>query len=140
MARTEITDLDELLLGPPKRVRLSGHVYTLPAQIPVPLYLLVRNRSRERVELLERGEDLDIDAVEEVHQQVLELFQVHQPDMDSVPCGIGQLFEIIPTIYPARAEGEDDGEDEEDGAPPTTPARRGSRSSTRSRSKATRPR
>lgn len=123
----EIIDLDRLV-GKPKKVRLEGKVYTLPAQIPVPLYLLIKQRQKERAEKIAKGEESDdVDVVEEIHGQVLELFQIHHPDLKIVPCGMSQLFDIIPTIYPPNEAEGDDG----DAVPPTrTPARRGSKSST----------
>jgi hypothetical protein len=89
---TEIIDLD-VVLDEPKRVRLGGNVYTLPPQIPVPLYLKIKAR--------QESPDESDDVLEGLHQQVLELFQVHQPDMTAVPAGMGQLFQIIPAVYGA---------------------------------------
>lgn len=132
MASTEIIDLDDLL-GEPKRVRLNDTVYTLPAQIPVPLYLTIKQRQKERAEKIEKGEDVDdLDVIQEIHKQVLDLFRVHQPNLDVIPCGIDQLFEIIPTIYPTKG-GDGEGNGDDDPNPPSTRATRaprGSRSST----------
>lgn len=83
----EITDLD-IVLGAPKKVRLDGKLYTLPAQIPVPLYLKLKAQR-----------DDDTDLLESLHEEVLALFQIHQPEMTVVPCGMGQLFDIIPLVY-----------------------------------------
>ena len=138
MSSTEIIDLNPLL-GKPKKVRLGTKIYTLPAQIPVELYLLIKQRQADRAEKIEKGEDAeDLDVVQEVHRQVLELFQIHHPDLKSVPCGMSQLFEIIPTIYPPKnVPGEDDADDPTSGK---TPGRRGSGSSTRRPAKRSKPR
>ena len=48
-----IIDLD-VVLDEPKRVKLGGEVYKLPAQIPVPLYLKIKARQETE------GEDADI--------------------------------------------------------------------------------
>lgn len=124
---TKIIDLDELL-GPPKRVKLAGETYTLPPQIPAPLYLKMKAANEAREEGAD--DDAEQDRVEIVYGEVLELFQQYQPDLEELPVGIVQVFQVIPRIYMAP--------EESDAAPKatrkTTRARTGN-ASTRGRSK-----
>ena len=94
---TEIIDLDELL-GSPKKVKLGGTVYTLPAQIPVPFYLSMKQKQQARQE-----SDDEQDIVEALYTECLELFQVHQPNLKELPIGIGQVIEAIGRIYNPEA-------------------------------------
>jgi hypothetical protein len=89
-----IVDLDAAL-AEPKQVKLGGKVWKLPAQVPVPLYLRAKQRAKELAE----DPDADVDQLEEVHREVLALFQVYQPDLEAVPCGIFQLFGLIERVY-----------------------------------------
>ncbi len=110
---TEITDLS-VVLDEPKVVRLTpdGPLFKLPAQIPVPLMLKVQARAEQRRKAIEAAaqtkdkaararteEELEQELFEDLHDQVLELFNVYQPDLTAVPCTIKQLFVLIPSVY-----------------------------------------
>ncbi len=120
-----IINLDELLSAP-KRVELAGRVYDLPGDLPAELYLRITGAAEQ--DLAEH------ELVKLLYGQVLELFQVHQPDVESLPLGLGQLMQVIRVVY-GGGTSEPEGE-----APPTTPKTRGatgaaarSRSAKRSR-------
>ena len=122
MAR--IIDLDAVL-APPVQVRLDGKLYKLPADIPVPLYLSVKARQDAE------GENADV--LDALHSQVLELFQIHQPEMTVLPCGMAQLFQIIPLVYGGEDEKAPDptrrrASSRGNGRPSSSPARRKKRS------------
>lgn len=106
---TKIIDLDALI-APPIKVKLGGKPYLLPADIPMELFLAVKAREERE------GDEADI--VDAMKDQLIALFQVHQPAMKDLPPGIGmrQMFQIIPTIY----RGEDDA-DEPEGKPTSAP-------------------
>lgn len=117
---TKIIDLDELI-APPRRVKLKGVTYTLPGELPVPLYL--RLKATEDAPEDEAGGD----RVEDLNELLLELFRVHQPDLDELPVGLTQAFTIIPRVYGASTIlDENEGDDgEPDGPKQGTGARTG---------------
>lgn len=133
---TEIIDLDELV-AKPKRVKLGGQDYTLPGELPVPLYLRLRAEEQATAEAEESGEKIDQDRrVEDLNELLLDLFRVHQPDIESLPAGLVQMFTIIPRVYSAKVT-VDDEEDEDEDAPKArtrAPGKRTSRSRTGSKS------
>lgn len=88
---SEIVDLDAVV-GPPKKVRLGGTVYVLPGDIPVELYLALNQAAQAE----EAG---DGDQVEILYEQLLDLFRIHQPDLETLPLSMTQLVQAIPTIY-----------------------------------------
>lgn len=91
---TKIIDLSTVL-GKPLEVRFApdGPVYKVPADIPVPLYLKVQ-------EFAQLGDEADEEAaVRELYAELLALFRVYQPELDSLPVSIGQLVEAIPRIF-----------------------------------------
>lgn len=90
---TEIIDIDALL-GEPKKVKLGGKIYTLPAQMPVGYYLRMRNRQKERAENKE-----NTDTIETLYEETLELFKTNHPDVKELPLGITQLLEVIARVY-----------------------------------------
>jgi hypothetical protein len=94
---TEITDLDQLI-GAPRRVKLGGDTYQLPRDCPAELFLL----------LLKVGQTQDGEAdedqaalIEQLVDGVLELFQVHQPDLERLPAAVSiqMIVQIIGTVY-----------------------------------------
>lgn len=122
---TKIIDLSDVV-GPPKKVRLQadGPVYKLPADIPAPLYLKVSSYADQ--------EDMsEAEMAEDLYAEMLELFQVHQPDLDELPIGLVALITAVPTIYGSAAV-----EDEDEGGAP--PSRAGTRS-TRKKAPAKKP-
>lgn len=91
-----IIDLDEIL-GDPKRVRLAGKVYTLPADVPVELFLQVNKLSQQE----DRAES---EIVEQMYEDLLGLFRVHQPTLKALPISLGQLLVAFSTIYGKEEE------------------------------------
>lgn len=123
MPAQKIIDLSTVV-GPPLKVRLQadGPVYKLPADLPVPLYLKVSAYGDAEMDEAEMAEDL--------YAELLELFQVHQPDLDELPIGMVALITAIPRIYGGGEPAEDEG-----GAPPS---RAGTRSTKKARPKRSR--
>ena len=133
---TEIIDLSNNL-GTPKKVRLEkdGPVYSLPYEIPVPFYLKMKARSDELSRLSEEDDNSvnDVDTIEELHNSALELFQIHNPNLEVLPIGVGRVFSIINEIYNVNSDNSD-GETNEDVNPTKTRARTGSVNSTKRKS------
>jgi hypothetical protein len=103
MPAQKIVDLSDVI-GPPKKVRFheDGEVFKVPSDIPAGLYLRLTSMGDEELD-----DDL---AAREVYDEVLRLFQVHQPDLEELPISLGQLLVVIPRIYggePADEEGGD---------------------------------
>lgn len=126
---TKIIDLDELIAAP-KRVSIQGVTYTLPGELPVPLYLKLKSTE----EPVADGDE-ENDRVEELNGLLLELFRVHQPDLEELPLGLTQMFTVIPRVYGAANILEE--EDDEGDANPNLPATRArtGKGSTQSRSR-----
>lgn len=114
---TKIIDLSDVV-GPPLKVRLQadGPVYKLPADLPAPLYLKVSAYGDSEMDEAEMAEDL--------YEELLDLFRVHQPDLAELPIGMVALITAIPQIY----GGSSDAAEDEGGAPPS---RAGTRSTKR---------
>jgi hypothetical protein len=108
---TQIIDLDELLSAE-KKVRLvkGGPVYTLPADVPVELYLRINNAAKQGLS--------EAEMVEALYRELLELFQYGDPKITKLPLGVRQIVGVIPAIY--GDGGTDDSEKR-----PTTPKTRG---------------
>lgn len=88
-------DLSTVAVNAPKTVRLTpdGPVYRLPGDIPAPLYLKLRSYDG-------REDDLDDDqAVGEIYAELLSLFKLFQPELETLPLSIPQLLAAIPLIY-----------------------------------------
>lgn len=86
----KITDLSDLL-PEPREVRFSkdGPTYLLPGDIPAPLLLRIQ-----------ASEDETDDAkIRSVYNDILELFRVHQPDLEEVDATFAQVFALIPRVY-----------------------------------------
>ena len=110
----KIVDLDAVA-GQPIKVKLGGKHYLVPADCPTPLYLRMLN-------LADQGDPDDPQIVAQLYGDVLELFRVHQPDLESLPLGLTQLVESLGLIYGA--------DDEAAAADPTPPkANAGTKSS-----------
>ena len=112
----KIIDLDALV-GPPKKVKLGGEIYSLPADLPAPLFLKISTYADSELSEAEMAEDL--------YEELVELFRVHQPAIDSLPIGIAQMVLAIPQIYQDGVS-----ETQEGGA---RPSRAGTRSTSRKR-------
>lgn len=91
MPAQEITDLSDLLTEPkPIRFEPGGEVFTLPGDIPVELYLEINRRAQE---------DLTVDTIGGLHEKCLELLQIHQPELEKLPCSLTQMIMLIPRVY-----------------------------------------
>lgn len=110
----KIIDLDALV-GPPKKVKLGGDIYKLPADLPAPLFLKISTYADSEMDEAEMFADL--------YDELLDLFRVHQPDLDDLPIGVAQLVLAVPKIYQDGVS-----ETEEGGA---RPSRAGTRSTRR---------
>lgn len=124
---SDILDLS-VFVGPPRKVRFtsSGPVYLLPRDVPVELML-------EILDFQQRADELDDEQVARtLRDDLLELFQVHQPDMTRLPAAVSVplLVQMFGEIYRA-----DEPAAEEDPTPaaPAAPPGRSTRSSTRPR-------
>lgn len=82
-------DLDEFA-PQPVRVQIHGTVYKLPGDVDVPDYFLLEQLSTRIVE----GDD-PVEAVQALHDKLLELFQVHQPKLTKLPVGPRLLLPLV---------------------------------------------
>lgn len=90
----KIVDLDALA-GSPRKVKLDGQTFTLPSDIPAPLYIKLLHIG----ELGDRGEDPSSGDVIDLYDRMLKLFQVHQPELEELPIGLTQLMESVGALY-----------------------------------------
>lgn len=88
---SEIVDLDAIA-PKPKKVKLGGKTYTLPGDLPVETVLAI-----EQAEQAEK--DGAAPEVNLLYKHLLDLFQVHHPEIKKLPIGMVQLLLAIPTIY-----------------------------------------
>ena len=93
---TEIIDLD-LILGEPIEVQLGGQVYKLPPDIPAELFLKMAAYD---------GADNVAVLVTEIQDELLDLFKVHQPDMQTLPGTLTQMVALVPMVYGGRGSAE----------------------------------
>ncbi len=107
---TRITDLD-LVAPDDVEVHLSGTVYLLPGDVPVPDYVAIM-KAADAFENADGAESLE--AATTLYESVLELFQVRQPELTKVPLGIRQIIRLVFALY---------GADEGDGDPEPDPTR-----------------
>ena len=107
----ELVDVDLDALAPaPKRTRLGGKVYRLPGDMPLELFFRIQ-AFEQRVNA---GED-ETALLSELRDELLALFQVHQPQMKALPpIGVLTLMASLGAIYSGGSRGE---------APPTTTPR-----------------
>lgn len=92
----KITNLDAIL-GAPRKVELQGETYLVPYDLPVELYLRVNSVPEDATEK---------EIIESLYDDLLGLFQVHQPDLESLPVTLTQAVRAIPLIYNDTAEDE----------------------------------
>lgn len=110
MTNSRLVDLS-VVLDEPVEVRFDpppAPTYLIPAEIPVPLMLAVQAKEEERERLAKTGTDEEVTGslFDDLHEQALALFQIHQPDMKVVPCTLQQLMRLIPTVYGGAEEAE----------------------------------
>lgn len=84
----EITDFDALI-APPKRVKLEGTWYELPADIPLELMLAIGSAEAAQ------GEE----GIAGMRAQMLKLFQIHQPKLTALPGTLTDLVTLVPLVY-----------------------------------------
>jgi hypothetical protein len=95
-------DLSDLV-GPPRRVHFDPEgkrVYLLPRDISTELYL-------EILSLQDRPDELEDHAVvQQLHDQILELFQEYQPEMRRLPpvVSIPVLIQLLGRVYRAEPD------------------------------------
>lgn len=121
----KIVDLD-LLLGEPINVKLGGVVWRLPADCPAELYLQMLQVAQET------GDDEDDPGTVAVRELelflplrdgLLELFQVHQPNLPRLPAAMGleMLVASIGRIYGQGEAGPTAEQAAEESPPPPSP-------------------
>lgn len=125
MPSHELTDLD-VLLPEPRPVQLGGKVYKLPGDLLVPTMIELQ-QLQSRVDSDDEAEVAA--AVEGLYAKVLELFRVHQPEIESVPVSPPQLFALVNMVY-----GDKNPDDEVDPTP-AAPAAGATTRTTQSRKK-----
>jgi hypothetical protein len=96
-------DLDDLV-PTDITVRVRGEEYQLPGDVPVPEYLALTRLAGEIVDGSENPEQ----AVVDLHDRLLALFQVHQPDLTELPVGPRALLPLVFRYLDAPAEEEAD--------------------------------
>lgn len=93
MASTDV-DLDALAPAP-KRAKLGGKWHQLPGDMPFPLFMRIQGYEAR----VEKGED-EAGLLGELSEELLALFQVHQPTMKTLPdMGITVLLQALGAIY-----------------------------------------
>lgn len=84
-------DIDDLVPAD-ITVRVRGEEYTLPGDVSVPTYLTLTRLAGDVVD----GEAEDPEsAVVELHDRLLDLFRVHQPDLQELPVGPRALLPLV---------------------------------------------
>jgi hypothetical protein len=129
----KIVDLDAAL-GEPIRVKLKGTIYKLPPDLPVELWLALGETDddtagEDAAELTpaQKAEAMRVE-VEDLYTMILDLFREHQPTLEKLPIGMGQLVTLIGNVYGQKPD-----QDAAEGKAPRTTARRGRQTSSRSR-------
>lgn len=99
-------------------VKIDGEIYQLPGDIPIPDYI--------EIERLTNGltDENDPTSIRDLYERVLDLFRIHQPELEELPIGPMRLGALVVQLYAGGIE-----EDEEER--PTKP--RGTRSTSRKR-------
>lgn len=99
-----LVDVDLDALAPrPTTIRLAGKVWKLPGDMPMDLYFRLQSFDQQ----IQAGAD-ETGLLGSLRDELLELLQVHQPNLKSLPAGIGlkTLIGALPAIYSGGAEGE----------------------------------
>lgn len=118
----KLVDLDKLV-SPDIKVRIGGHDYVVPGDLPADLYLEINQRAQEAGDLSE------FEGIKDLHERVLNLFRYRQPDLTEIPgVSLKQLLLAIGEIY-------GDGGEEETVEPARPPRQKRSGGATRTGSK-----
>lgn len=106
-----IIDIDAAgILTPPIQVKLKGETYTLPGDVPAPLYARLIATSESG------GTPKDINGL---YTELIALFQQYQPTLESLPVGVNEMVAVVGFIYNSAGDtGAEAGED------PTLPAKK----------------
>jgi hypothetical protein len=96
----DLVDVDlDALAQPPKRVKLAGKVWKLPGDMPLELFFKVQSFEHR----VDAGE-AETAVLQEIHDELLALFQVHQPGLKALPAmGVLDLAQALPRIYAGGA-------------------------------------
>lgn len=122
-----IIDVDAAgILTEPVQVRIRGDVFTLPGDVPAPLYAKL-------ILVSGQGGDAGQETAADLYDELLTVFRQHQPDLARLPLGLNEMTTVVGYIYggahdqdedtPAGAAAGGDGEDPT-GPTPKTPTRR----------------
>jgi hypothetical protein len=124
----QLVDVDLDALAPAaKRVKLDGKVWKLPGDMPLSLFLHLQAYEQR----IEAGVDETV-LLEEMAGNLLELLQVHQPQLKALPkIGLQTLVKALPAVYSGAAVGEQ--KPNRAARRTTTKTRSGSQKTTRAR-------
>ena len=122
MAR--LIDLDAAVAASDLTVRLGGQEYTIPGEVDVPRMLKWISYEDRFDKKDEDGEKL----VSEVYEDILNLFRLRNPALDSIPISLTQIGELFRMLFETYNDAGDDD------VPPTKPQTPSRKSSARSRS------
>lgn len=120
-----IIDVDAAgILTKPIQVKLAEQVYTLPGDVPAPLFARL-------IEIERTGATAD--EIQQLYDELLALFRQHQPELERLPVGVHEMVHVVGFIY-SGDHGDDAGGPGEDPTSPTktAPAPKKSGSSTSS--------
>lgn len=88
-----IIDVDAAgILTPPIKAKIGGEVYTLPGDIPAPLYAQLIATQTD-------GVDAGPGNTRRLYDELLVMFREHQPDLERLPIGIREMTNVIGFIY-----------------------------------------
>lgn len=126
-----IIDLD--VIGPSNvTVRKDGIDYELPGDPPVDVWLSI-------IDAHDKLNGSDMDTVRELHDRMLALFRIHNPDLDALPFGVPGMFTIVASFYGTQLD-DDDARDAETDPPGADEAASTTKTSSGSASSAARKR
>lgn len=92
-----IVDLDAAgILTQPIKARIGGKVYTLPGDVPAPLFAKI-------IQVEGNAEATPADLIG-LYEQLLKLFQEHDPSVEELPIGITEMVRVIGYLYMSHDE------------------------------------
>jgi hypothetical protein len=139
-----LTDLNALGIIPdPRMVKVDGVEYLLPGDIPATLMMRFLATFQGAQDALELAQDPDatdearekvgmaqLEQAQDLHDELLAAFQVHQPDLERLPFGAQHMVAVVNAVYQPLGKPADE-------AGPTKPAAK-KRTTTRATSTPTR--